>query len=281
MALQLQETIPAEPQANRPSSLKRIEGLVLRHVFLLPRNFSRWLDLIYWPILDLLLWGYTTVYLTRSGGGMNYVVMFIGALISWDVLNRAQQSITMVFLEDVWSRNILNLFVSPLTPSEFLIGALSYGMIRHLVTMSFMAVVAFWLYDYNYFSLGFALIPAILNLLLFGWTLGLMTTALIMRYGQSAEVLAWSLAFLIQPFVGVFYPVETLPPFFQAVSRLLPPTYVFTELRSIVLHKQFILSQMMVAFVLNLFYLFLAKVFFDWIWRIVKEKGYLTRLGNE
>lgn len=261
---------------------RRIEGLVLRHLFLLPRNFSRWLDLVYWPLLDLLLWGYTTVYLTRSSqANINYVVMFIGALISWDVLNRAQQSITMVFLEDVWSRNVLNLFVSPLTPTEFLIGALSYGMLRHLVTMSFMALVAFWLYDYNYFSLGLALIPAILNLLLFGWTLGLVTTALILRFGQSAEVLAWSLAFLIQPFVGVFYPVETLPQSFQAVSKLLPPTYVFTELRAVVLQKHFLINQMVIAFLLNLFYLVLAKLFFDWLWRIVKEKGYLTRLGNE
>lgn len=263
-------------------ALRRIEGLVLRHLFLLPRNFSRWLDIFYWPLLDLLVWGYTTVYLNRSGSsGINFVVLFIGALISWDVLFRAQQSITITFLEDVWSRNILNLFVSPLTPVEFLTGALLYGMIRHTVTMSFMALVAFWLYDYNYFSLGFYLIPAILNLLLFGWTLGIVTTALILRYGQSAEVLAWGLAFIVQPFVGVFYPVDTLPRFFQAVSKLLPPTYVFTELRELVIYKRFDAGQMWMAFALNLVYLWLAKLFFDVLWRNVKEKGYLTRLGNE
>jgi ABC-2 type transport system permease protein len=195
----------------------RITGLILRHLFLLPKNFSRWLDIFYWPLLDLLVWGFTTVYLNRQGsaGSINFVVLFIGALISWDVLFRAQQSITVTFLEDVWSRNILNLFVSPLTPTEFLLGALVYGMIRHMITISFMALVAFWLYDYNYFSLGFALIPAIGNLLLFGWALGIVTTALILRYGQSAEVLAWGLAFLVQPFVGVFYPVDTLPALFQ------------------------------------------------------------------
>jgi ABC-2 type transport system permease protein len=228
------------------------------------------------------LWGYTTVYLNKSGtAGINFVVLFIGALISWDNLFRAQQSITITFLEDVWSRNILNLFVSPLTPSEFLIGSIFYGMIRHFFTITFMALIAFWLYDYNYFSLGFYLIPAIFNLLLFGWALGIVTTALILRYGQSAEVLAWGLAFIIQPFVGVFYPVETLPTVFQVISRFLPPTYVFTELRQIVIHHQFVPIQMLIAFGLNVVYLFLAKLFFDWLWRIVKEKGYLTRLGNE
>ncbi|MHB9155258.1 MAG: ABC transporter permease [Endomicrobiales bacterium] len=261
---------------------KRITALVLRNLFLLPRNFSRWLDMFYWPLLDLLVWGYTTVYLTRANpGGMNFVVLFIGALISWDVLYRAQQTITVTFLEDVWSRNILNLFVSPLTPTEFLLGSLIYGLLRHMITMSFMALMAFWIYDYNYFALGFALIPAILNLLLFGWALGIMTTALILRYGQSAEVLAWGLAFMIQPFVGVFYPLETLPRFFQAVARFLPPSYVFTELREIVINKRFFPEQMLIAFALNIVYLAAAGFFFNWLWRIVKKKGYLTKLGNE
>jgi ABC-2 type transport system permease protein len=261
----------------------RIWGLMLRHMFLLPRNFSRWLDVFYWPLLDLLVWGYTTVYLNRSGGAgnINFVVLFVGALISWDVLFRAQQSITITFLEDVWSRNILNLFVSPLTPTEFLLGALFFGMVRHFFTITFMALMAFWLYDYSYFSLGWYLVPAIFNLLLFGWTIGIVTTALILRYGQSAEVLAWGLAFLVQPFVGVFYPVETLPTVFQAVSKLLPPTYVFSELREIVLYKRFNPGYIWMAFLLNMGYLLLARLFFSRLWRIVRNKGYLTRLGNE
>jgi ABC-2 type transport system permease protein len=263
--------------------IRRIWGLVLRNVFLLPRNFARWLDIFYWPLMDLLVWGYTTVYLnhSQSGTSINFIVLFIGALISWDILYRAQQSITMTFLEDVWSRNILNLFVSPLTPTEFLLGSLVFGMLRHFLTITFMALIAFWLYDYNYFSLGFYLVPAILNLLLFGWALGIVTTALILRYGQAAEVLAWGLTFIVQPFVGVFYPVETLPQFFQVVSRVLPPTYVFTELRHIVLQKQYVGQYMWLAFGLNLIYLLLARLFFNWLWRSVEQKGYLTRLGNE
>ncbi|MBN1822847.1 MAG: ABC transporter permease [Endomicrobiales bacterium] len=261
----------------------RIYGLVLRHMFLVPRNFARWLDLFYWPLIDLLLWGYTTVYLNKSvaAGGINFVVLFIGALISWDVLFRAQQAVTVTFLEDVWSRNILNLFVSPLTPAEFLLGALAYGVIKQFITISFMALVAFWLYDYNYFSLGFYLIPAIFNLLLFGWSLGIVTTALILRFGQAAEVLAWGLAFLVQPFVGVFYPIETLPKPFMAVSVILPPTYVFNELRSIVLKKEFAADQIFYGFALNILYFVAAILFFNWLWNVVKDKGYLTRLGNE
>jgi ABC-2 type transport system permease protein len=261
----------------------RITGLVLRHFYLLKRSFTRWLDIFYWPLLDLLVWGFTTVYLNKSGAGhgINFVVLFVGALISWDILFRSQQSITVTFLEDVWSRNILNLFVSPLTPTEFLFGALIFGMLKHFVTISFMALMAFWFYDYNYFSLGFYLVPAILNLLVFGWSVGIITTALLLRFGQSAEVLAWGLAFLIQPFVGVFYPIETLPRAFQLVSAALPPTYVFNELRLIVISKQFNPEMMWTAFLLNVVYLALAILFFNWLWKNVKMKGYLPKLGNE
>lgn len=262
--------------------VSRITGMIMRNLFLLPKSFARWMDMFYWPLIDLLVWGYTTVYLNaHSAGGMNFIVLFIGALISWDVLFRAQQSITITFLEDIWARNILNLFVSPLTPTEFLVSSVSYGMLKHFITMSFMAVMAFWLYDYNYFSLGLALIPAILNLLVFGWSLGIVTTAMIIRFGQAGEMLAWGLAFLLQPFVGVFYPVETLPVFFQKVSLALPPAYVFAELRNIVLRKTFDPQAMFIAFALNIVYFALSAVFFNWIWRIVKKKGYLTRLGNE
>ena len=237
--------------------------------------------MFYWPLMDLLVWGFTTVYLTKSTAGINFVVLFIGALISWDILFRAQQAITVTFLEDVWSRNILNLFVSPLTPAEFMVGALVYGLLKQFVTITFMAVAAFWFYDYNYFSLGFALIPAIFNLLLFGWSLGIVTTALILRYGQSAEVLAWGLAFLVQPFIGVFYPVETLPRAFQVISHILPPTYVFTSLRGIVLDHRFSFSDMLISLALNIVYFVIAVGFFTWLWHIVRRKGYLTRLGNE
>lgn len=263
--------------------LRRIYGLILRHLYILPRNYSRWLDIIYWPLLDLLVWGYTTVYINRSGAGhdLNFVVLFIGALISWDVLFRAQQAITITFLEDVWARNILNLFVSPVTPFEFLTGAVTYGMLKHGITMSVMTVMAYALYDYNYFTIGLGLIPAILNLLLFGWALGIVTTGLILRYGQSAEVLAWGLAFLTQPFIGVFYPVSIMPRFFQVVAHFLPPTYVFEELRSIVIHHQYIPGHMYIAFSLNIVYMAVATLFFNMLWKNVKRKGYLARLGNE
>jgi len=264
------------------SSGKRIFALVLRHSFLLPRNFTRWMDMFYWPLLDLLVWGYTTVYLNAAASGrINFVLLFVGALISWDILFRAQQSITVTFLEDVWSRNILNLFVSPLSPAEFLIGAIIYGMLKHLITISFMSLMAFWLYNYNYFSLGWYLVPTILNLLLFGWSLGIITTALILRFGQSAEVLAWGLAFLVQPFVGVFYPVETLPPLFVTISRVLPPTYAFRQLRLLVLQKRFDWTILLVGFGLNCLYLLGAILFFIGMWRIVKCRGSLARLGNE
>ncbi len=263
---------------NFMKSLKRIYGLVARHVTLMPRNFTRWMDMFYWPMMDLMVWGYTTVYLnSHSSGKIDFVLLFVGALISWDILFRAQQSVTVTFLEDVWARNILNIFVSPLSPLEFLTAAITYGMIKHFITISFMSMIAFWLYNYNYFSLGFALIPAILNLLIFGWCIGIVATAIILRFGQSAEIVAWGLAFLFQPFSGVFYPVETLPKAAQIFSAILPTSYVFAELRSIVLTKAYDPLLMWKALSLNMAYLMATGLFFNWMWKGVKKRGLLTK----
>ena len=264
------------------AAIKRIIAIVLRHMLLLPKNFSRWIDMFFWPILDLLLWGFTTIYLNSHGTqGINFVMLFLGALISWDILFRAQQSITVTFLEDIWARNMLNLFVSPLSPLEFLSGAIIYGMLKHTVTMTFLVLLAFWLYSYNYLTLGFYLVPAVFNLLLFGWVIGIVATAIIVRFGQAAEIVAWGLAFMIQPFVGVFYPISTMPPIFRAVSYALPPTYIFEQMRSIVLNKTVNVNYLWIAFALNIGYLLMAFVFFSYIWKTVKIKGYLTKLETQ
>jgi len=176
------------------------------------------MEINYWPFVDLAIWGFITLYLAQYKNALpSFVTFFLGALILWDVLFRAQQGITISFLEEVWSRNLMNLFASPLKPSEFLAATmlLSIGKVVAVSCVTVMAALLF--YSFNVFVLGLSLIPFLLNLIVTGWCIGVLTTGLIMRYGQEVEVLAWGLVFLFQPISCVFYPMNVLPPWLQTL----------------------------------------------------------------
>lgn len=256
----------------------RIWALGLRHLLVLRRSFPRWLEIFYWPLMDLLVWGFVTVYLTRLGGRLPGAVGFLlGALILWDLLFRAQQTITVGFLEDVWSRNLTNVFVSPVTPGEFLVSSILFGLFKVLVAMALMSGLALALYGFNLLVLGWSLIPLALCLLVFGWALGIVTTAVILRYGPSAEVLAWGLPFLAMPFSAVFYPLSVLPPAVQQVAWLLPSAHVFEGMRMVLWKGVVPVQHLVWAAGLGLLYLLVAIVFFRVVFRVVKVRGLLVR----
>ena len=177
----------------------RIAALVIRHLYLYRRSLPRMMEIIYWPFLDLVVWGFITVYLARFQGSMPAVVTFLlGALILWDVLFRSQQGIAISFLEEIWARNLMNLFASPLTPNEFLAATMVMSLLKVAAVSMVMSVCAWVFYGYNVFMIGLWLMPFIVNLVLTGWIIGVLTTSLIMRFGQEAEVLAWSMVFLFR-----------------------------------------------------------------------------------
>src|SRR6185295_3693985 len=174
--------------------LHRIMALIVRHLYLYKRSVPRIMEVFYWPFLDLVIWGFITTYLMRYQGQIPGVVtFFLGALILWDILFRAQQGITISFLEEIWARNLMNLFASPLKPSEFLVGTMALSVFKVSAVSIILTVSALLLYSYNVFLIGVALIPFVLNLIITGWTIGVLTTSLIMRFGQEAEVLAWGM----------------------------------------------------------------------------------------
>ena len=161
------------------------------------------MEVFYWPLVDLFVWGFITVYLSAYKGALpDFVGFFLGALILWDMLFRCQQGITVSFLEDMWSRNLLNIFVSPLSPAEYVCSLLVMSVIKLLLASSVMILVAWGLYSFNVFQMGFALAPLAANLLMMGWAVGIITTAVIMRFGQETEVLAWGIAFLFPAVLG-------------------------------------------------------------------------------
>lgn len=210
----------------------RIRALVLRYTFLYTRSVPRVAEMFFWPVMDLLVWGFITVYLMRMQNRVPATVTFLlGSMIFWDILYRAQQAVTISFLEDIWARNLLNIFVAPIRVSEFIAATYVVGFVKILITVAILAGLAAWLYSWNLFQMGFSLIPLFANLLLMGWAVGMVTTALIMRWGQSAEALAWGIPFLIQPVAAVFYPLDVLPGWLQPVALCIPATHVFEGMR--------------------------------------------------
>lgn len=262
-------------------SFVRICGLFLRHLFLFRRSFPRILEIIYWPLFDLLVWGFLSVYLARFQEDLpNFVMFFIGALILWDVLFRSQAGISVSFLEDVWSKNLLNLFASPIKTGEYLAALMAVSFMKLSFTAVLLSFLAWIIYSFNIFILGMSLFPIFFNLVLFGWIIGILTTALILRFGQEAEVLAWALGILFMPVSAVFYPVDVLPDFLQAVARWIPSSYVFEGMREILASGNFPLSDFLWALGLNAVYLCGAFLFFNWNFRIVKRRGLLVRIGE-
>ena len=239
------------------------------------------MEVFYWPLLDLLVWGFVTVYLSRFRQNLpGFVTFFIGALILWDILFRSHQGISVSFLEDVWSRNLLNLFASPLSPAEYILSLMAVSIVKLITTASVMALLAWILYSFNIFLLGMALIPFILNLIIMGWAIGIVTTALILRFGQEAEVLAWALGFLFMPVSAVFYPVAVLPSLLQAVSRFISASYVFEGMRAVINTGQFPIQTLLWSFGINAVYILAAGFFFKWNFAHVKRKGLLVKIGE-
>ena len=239
------------------------------------------MEVFYWPLLDLLLWGFITIYLQEFKGNLpTYVTFFIGALILWDILFRSQSGISVSFLEEVWSRNLLNLFVSPLKVSEFLVSTMLISIFKIIAISIVSAILALIFYSFNILSIGIALIPLVINLLVMGWSIGIITTALILRYGQQAEILAWGLAFLFQPVSAVFYPVDVLPGFLQVIARYIPSSHVFEGMRGVIRGGGMPVQELIWAFGLNAVYLASSIIFFNWIFKIVKIKGSLVKIGE-
>jgi ABC-2 type transport system permease protein len=250
-------------------------------MYLYRRSIPRLMEVFYWPLLDLLVWGFITVYLAQFRQNLpGFITFFLGALILWDILFRSQQGISVSFLEDVWARNLLNLFASPLSPSEYILSLMLVSVVKLIVVSAIMAFLAWIFYSFNIFLIGISLIPFVLNLIIMGWAIGIITTALILRFGQEAEVLAWALGFMFMPVSAVFYPVSILPGFLKAIAHYIPASYVFEGMREVIAKGGFPLSKLAWASGLNIMYMLISFLFFKWNFNVVKRKGLLVRIGE-
>lgn len=266
-----------------PFSFNTVSALVLRYIFLYTRHPVRFVELIFWPLVDLLVWGFLTIYLQKqaAGGFPTTITFLIGGMILWDVLFRSQQGVAISFLEDVWTRNLLNVFVAPVRTVEYVAATCLVGVLRVAFTLVILAVVGSAAYGFHLTALGLGLLPFLANLMLFGWFLGMVSTALIMRWGQAAESLAWAVPFFIQPLAAVFYPVSVLPTWLQPIAHALPCTPIFEGMRAVLAGKPTPWTEIQHALLLNLVWGALAAWFFAANLRHVRKTGLLVKVATQ
>jgi len=261
--------------------MRRVWAVILRQLYLYKRSLTRLLEIFYWPTMDLLLWGFVSVYLERSAKDVPlFVSYFIGALILWDILFRAEQGISVSFLEDMWSRNLVNIFVSPITLSEYILGLLAIAFFKVILAFITMSVLGWLFYSFNIFTLGISLLPLALNLVAMGCAVGIFTTALILRFGLEAEILAWAIVFLFLPFSAVFYPVGVLPPAIRAAANFIPSSHVFEGMRAVIHTGVFPAKEVLYAALLNMAYFSASLLFFLKVFKSVLVRGIIPKIGE-
>jgi len=259
-------------------SAGRILGLLLRQLYLYRRSMIRMLEVVYWPVMDLLVWGFVSVYVGRlRGGGALAIAFLLGGMILWDIFYRAQQAISVSFLEDIWTRNLINVFVSPISTAEFITAMLLLGVMKVIVTGVLLSVLAYVLYAFNFFQYGLLLIPFVMNLLLSAWGIGIITAAMILRWGQGAETLAWAIPFLFTPFSAVFYPVAVLPAALRPIAWALPPTHAFEGMRIVLSGGGIAWDRVAWGAAENAVLLTGAAVVFQWVMHVARDRGLLLR----
>ncbi len=260
--------------------LHRINAIILHHLYFWYKSMPRWLDIFYWPIVTIAVWGLISNFIQSQPGASGGTVggFLLGGIILWMLFQRAQQDLAISYLQDIWSRSIVNLYVSPLTNGEFVIASVVIGIIKVIITLVIMGVLAALLYSFNIFTLGFSLLPFIGLLLLFAWALGLFVTGIIFRYGTDAQVLAFGITFALQPITAVFYPVSILPTPLQYLALAFPATHVFEGMRAVMATGQIPLESLGWAALLNVIYMILGAWYFGRMFKHVKKMGLLAKL---
>lgn len=264
-----------------PASMGRIRAVILRHWYVIRSSWPRTAELVYWPLVQMLTWGLLQQYLAQTTSfAANVAGVFIGGVLLWDILLRCQLGFSVAFLEEVWSRNLGHLMMSPLRPWELIAALMLVSLMKLAVAMVPVALFAYLLFDFNVLALGFAFAAFFGNLVLMSWVLGLVATGAVLRWGLGAENLAWLVVFVLMPIVCVYYPVTTLPEWLRPVALALPPTLVFEGLRELVLHGRFRGDYMAWALALNTVYIGLALVLFRAFLASARRNGTLVQMGE-
>jgi ABC-2 type transport system permease protein len=269
------------PPTGPAASARRIAAMVLRYWYLIRSSWPRVAELVYWPLVQMLMWGFLQQHLAQSSSYYAQAAgLLIGAVLLWDILVRGQLGYSVPFLEEMWSRNLGNLLMSPLRPNELIAALMIVSLIRLAIAVIPVMILAYLFFGFNVLSLGIAFGAYFANLMFTSWALGLIGTGIVLRYGLGAEGFIWVVVFILLPVACVYYPLSTLPWWLQPVAKMIPPTYVFEGLRALLLEQQIRPDLMLKALWLNFGLLGIGYVFFHRLLASSRETGGLLRLGE-
>lgn len=262
-------------------SPRRIGAMVLRHLYILRGSWPRVLEMAYWPAVNMVVWGFTSQFFMQHSTWVAQAAgVLIGAVILWDVMFRGNLGVSLSFMEEMWSRNLGHLSVSPLRPHELVAAMLTMSFVRTMIGVVPAAVLAIPLYGFSIFELGLPLVAFWANLMMTGWAIGLGVSALVLRFGLGAESLAWVMVFAVAPLACIYYPVSALPDWLQTVAWALPPAYVFEGMRSVMFGDGFDLSLLTGAVALNALYILGTAALFLHTHHVARERGLLLTQGE-
>lgn len=261
--------------------LYRIIALIMRYAFEIPRDFFRAFDLTFYPLMDIILWGFMSLWVetgsTSASSNIGTSILF--SLILWMVVENANREIAFNLTEELYAHNLVNILVTPIKISEWLLSVIFLAFVRAIFVFAFCSLAVWILRDINIFDIGFILAFLLLLLIMFGISLGLGISALMMRWGRRISTFIWSIPYLILSFSAVFYPLHLLPPWAQIIGKAMPICYVFETLRSILTTGTYKLSLLWISLILNLAYLVFVAIIFTWLFNKSKEQG-LAQLEN-
>ncbi len=260
----------------------RIFALLIRYQNISFGSFPRLMSIFYWPTVQILFWGFFTNFFmsNESYGIWSSLNIILSAVVLWDVLFRGQLGLTMSFFEELWSRNLPNLFITPIKDFEIVIGLVLISFIRTCIGLTPAIFFANYFFNFHLFELGFYLSFFFFNLIIVGWSIGFLVSGLVLRYGHAFEELAWAVIFIILPFSCVYYPLNSLPETVQGIAQILPTVHIFESMRLILIERMFIFSNFLIIVFLNAFYLFLSILFFLKMLKVARDRGLLINQGE-
>ena len=262
-------------------NLNKIFALSLRHIYLIKGSFPRIIDLIYWPTIQIFLWGFISKFFTlNSTYYENTVGIILSAAILYDFLFRSSISYNMMFLEEIWSRNFTNLFIAPIKLSEIIAALTFTAIFRTLIGLVPAALLAIPFFGVSIFKIGLPLIFLLITLYIFGVTLGLLVTSGLIRFGPSFENIAWASLFFLAPLGCIYYPIDILPTWLQMIAKLLPLVHIFEEMRNILIYDSVNNFQILKAIIISFIYFVLGIFVFYLSYNGAKNRGTLINMGE-
>ena len=254
----------------------RIKAIYTRYTYNI-LSLDHATELFFWPLIDILLWGITVFWIQSLESKYSIILPILTALIMWQVVWRSNYEISVNILKDLWSRNFVNLFSTPMKISEWIASLMLLGLTKNVITVVFGALTVMIFYSENIFSLGWALLPFLISLIISGWWCGFLSSSIIIYFGQRMQMIAWITGYLFSPFCAVFYPLKALPTWCHGIAHALPMTYVFEGMRAFYQTSQFDWTMFAWSMGLNFIYLALSIALFVFMFEKSREKG-LARL---